>query len=301
MSDPAALLKKHNTDPVEVFRQRMMDRRAGRVGPPPKLPKLEKPKITGKTILVIGDSHADPDVPNHRYDWLGRFIVDLQPDIVVDIGDWGDFASLNRFDLPGSKAFEGRRYWLDIEVYIDAQERVRAQLDDYNRGRRKKYKPHLVRVLGNHEHRIVRVVEESPRFEEFLGLHNLESAEFGWEEHPYREVVELEGICFSHSFPSGVMGRPIGGENPAAMLLKKQFHSAVAGHSHLLDYCERNDAVGKKVQTLFAGCYFGHQLEWAGPVINQMYARGLVVLRNVVNGTFDFEWIGIDRIQARYS
>ncbi|GAG12828.1 unnamed protein product, partial [marine sediment metagenome] len=251
--------------------------------------------------LVIGDAHCQPHVPNHRFEWLGRLLTDIQPDVVVDIGDWWDMESLNTFDRPGSKSYEGRKYWYDIESGIDAQERVQYQLDTYNRGKKKKYKPRLVRTLGNHDGgRILRALEDNPKFESMMGLHDLMSAEFGWEEIPYKEVVVIDGVAYSHSYPSGVMGRPIGGENPARSLLLRQYHTAIAGHNHLLDYCERNDATGRRIQAMFAGCYFHHELEWAGPRVNRMYARGLLLLNNVHEGQFDFEWLGMDRVRAKY-
>jgi len=297
-SDPLDAEKRRSQE----FRQRMAERRTGKVAKPPKLPPLSAVKADGKTHLVIGDAHCGPDVPNHRFEWLGKMVTDIQPDLVVDIGDWWDMESLNSYDRPGSKSFEGRRYWRDIESGIDAQERFQYQLDTYNRGRKKKYKPRQIRTLGNHDGgRIMRLLEDEPRWESMIGLHDLMSAEFGWEEIPYREVIAVDGVAYSHSYPSGVMGRPIGGENPARSLLLRQYHPAVAGHNHLLDYCERNDAMGRRIQAVFAGCFFHHMLEWAGPRVNGMYARGLLVLRNVADGEFDMEWWGMDRIRARYS
>jgi len=313
VSKPAAdLLAQHAPDTranrleaerqrSQEFRERMMLRRVGKTVKPPKLPPLQKPIVDGSTHLVIGDSHSHPDVPNHRYDWLGRYITDLQPDVVIDTGDWWDMESLNTFDRPGSKSFEGRRYWLDIEAGIDAQERVAAQLADYNRGRKKKCKPRLVRCLGNHEQRISRLLEDEPRWESMVGLHDLMSAEFDWEEHAFGETVLIDGIAYCHYFTSGVMGRPIGGIHPAASLLSKQYHPCVQGHSHLFDYSEKTDARGEKIRSVIAGCYFGHDLAWAPPSVNRMYARGLLVLRNVKDGQFDHEWVSIDRIQAKYS
>lgn len=286
----------------EDYRARVAGRRAGaRLPPPAPLPPREKPALPGIKMLCIGDSHAHPDHPNHRYEWLGRFVVDQQPDIVWDCGDWDDMPSLSAYDRKGSMSFEGRRYWLDIEAGIDAMERFQAQIDDYNRGRKKKYQPRLIRTLGNHEHRIERVINEEPRFAEIIGTRDLLSAEFGWEEYPFLEPLVVQGVAICHYFTSGVMGRPIGGENPAAMLLKRQFHSAIQGHSHQLDYCDRTDAAGHIVQAMHAGCYFDYDFDWAGKQSNRMYARGLLLLHNVHDGTFDPEWWSMDRIQERYS
>ena len=170
----------------------MAERRVGKTGKPSRLPKLPAPKVTGRTHLVIGDAHCQADVPNQRFEWLGKFVAELKPDVVVDIGDWWDMPSLNTFDRPGSKSFEGRRYWLDIEAGVDAQERFQWALNKRNKELKQKCKPRLVRTLGNHEYRIQRALEQTPRFEGMIGLHDLMSAEFGWEEVPFREDVLVE-------------------------------------------------------------------------------------------------------------
>lgn len=307
LPEPRELAVRPEADRVrqmsQEFRERMARRLAGDKIKPPKLPPLPKPPPVGKTHLIIGDSHSDPTVANHRYDWLGRLITDpdIKPDLVVDIGDWWDLHSLNRYDRPGSRSFEGSRYWRDIEHGIEAMERVQAQLDAANRGQSKPRRPRFIRTLGNHESRISRLLEEEPRWEGMIGLHDLMSKEFGWEEYPYQEPVLVDGVVYCHNYPSGVMGRAIGGMHQAASLLRLQHHTAVAGHSHTRDYCERVDATGQKLQALFTGCYFGHELEWAGPAVNKMYSRGLTILRNVKDGTFEPEWLGYETIHRRYS
>ena len=297
LPDPTRLINAQQKLAEEEERQlkliqKMMVERLQPDEPPKELPPLKKwPKPKGLHILVIGDSHAEPKVPNHRYEWLGRMVRDRRPDVVVDIGDWFDMPSLNRFDRPGSHRMEGQRYYLDIWAGVDAQRRFQIACGDYQ--------PRLVRCLGNHESRISRAVENDPQRQAVFGLHHLESERYGWEEHPFLEAVNIGGVAFSHYFTSGVMGRPIGGENPAAMLLKKQFHSAVQGHSHVLDYCDRKDSFSKKIIAMHAGCYFHHEMDWAGPA-NQIYSRGILELHNVHNGEFDHQWTSIEKIREMY-
>jgi hypothetical protein len=200
------------------------------------------------------------------------------------------------------KSYENLRYWRDVEAGIDAQLRVRRQLEEHTRGQSSPYRPRLLRTIGNHEDRITRTVSAlSSTLQGILSTDDLLSREFGWEERPYLEPIVVEGIALCHYFVSGVMGRAIGGENPAAMLLKKQFHSAIQGHSHLLDYCDRTNAGGRGLQAMHAGCFFDYDMSWAGREVNRMYARGLLLLRNVRDGSFDPEWWSMDRIRARYS
>ena len=251
--------------------------------------------MTNKTIVVIPDSHAHPDYNNLRYDWIAKFVLDIRPDYVVDIGDWFDMPSLCSYDK-GTKSFEGRRYKKDIAAGLDAQERYQTII----KAPKKKLPKHF-RTLGNHENRISRAVNLDPVLDGTIGISDLQSKEYGWEEYPFLTPLHLEGITFQHYFTSGVMGRPIGGENHAKSLITKQFRSCVQGHSHTMDYARRTDASGRKLHGLVVGVYQDYDSDYAGHVTNKMWDRGVAVLRNVEDGHYDLEWISMDRIKQAYA
>jgi len=291
-------LEKQN---AQTYRDKVLQRRMGERIVPKNLPKRDRPTdVGGKTMLCIGDSHAHPEHSNHRYEWLGRMVVDLQPDIIWDVGDWWDMPSLFPSDV-GKKSFEGKRYWRDIEAGLDAMDRFQKPIDEYNQGRRNKYEPRKIRTLGNHEFRIERVIELEPHFSGIISTDDLMSTLYGWEEYEFKTPVVVEGVALCHYFVSGIMERAIGGEHPATMLIKKQFHSCLQGHSHQLDYADRVDASGQVIQAFHIGCYFDYDMDWAGKQANRMYNRGLLVLRNVRRGQFDFEWVSIKRVQEKYA
>ena len=183
------------------------------------------------TILVIPDSHAHPDFNNDRYSWLSRLTIDLKPDVVVDIGDWFDMHSLCTYDK-GTKGFQGRRYKDDISAGVEAQDRFYVPLK-----RRKKKMPLMLRCLGNHEQRISRAIDREPEMlDGVIGLSDLESKQYGWREHPFLEVVNVNGVNFSHYFTSGLMGRPVAS---ARALLLNQNASCIQGHAHSFDYATK--------------------------------------------------------------
>jgi hypothetical protein len=134
------------------------------------------------THLVIPDSHAVPGFSNRRYDWLGHLINDIKPDVVIDIGDWFDMPSLNSYDKSAKKAYEGRKYAKDVEVGVEAQDRL---LTIIRRAKRKM--PRFVRCLGNHEYRIIKAIESDPVLEGTIGLSDLQSKEYLWEELPFQQ------------------------------------------------------------------------------------------------------------------
>lgn len=240
-------------------------------------------------ILVIPDPHAHPEYDNDRFDWLGKYVLDRRPDVVVCIGDWADLPSLSTFDK-GKKGFEGRRYKKDIEAAINAQERFLAPLNDYNAIRRerkeKQWSPRLVMCMGNHENRINRAVDCSPELDGWVSTENLEYEEHGWEVYPFQETATVEGITFCHYFASGVMNRPISGENIGKSLINKRHVSSVQGHSHVYDHSERTNGYDTKIFGMSVGCFThpdmiegwnkgSHQMWWRGVVeINECDGEG---------------------------
>lgn len=255
-----------------------------------------------KTILVIGDSHARPDVSNDRFSWLGNFILERQPDIIVDIGDSADMKSLSRYDV-GTLDAEGTRYADDVQAYIEAQERIFEPIERYNntrsRWKKRKYTPRFIKTRGNHENRITRASIQDPKYFGHISVEDLKEREFGWEVYDFLEPAEVEGICFQHYFTSGIMGRPIGGENHAASLVKKNYMSSVCGHSHTRDFWETTDAVGRKRFGLVAGCYYDHEDHFTKD--SHRYWRGLVYLHDVSDGQAEPEFLAYHYIKREFS
>lgn len=266
--------------------------------------KLSLSKI-GKTVLIIPDSHDKPDVDPRRYDWLGKFIVDLRPDIVVDLGDFSDVASCSSYDK-GKASFEGRRFAKDVESAVRARRLVTEPIQVVQQRQRahkeKVYKPLLVALGGNHEHRITRLMNDVPELHGMYSEDISDAAANGWQWVPFGKSITLEGITFMHYFPGGIMGRPIGGEYPAATLIKKNYSSCVQGHNHLWDWAQRRTSIGHHIFGLTAGCYMENTQheEYAGSV-NHMWARGLTVLTNVENGFAHPHFIGVDELRLSYN
>lgn len=251
-----------------------------------------------KTILIIPDQHSHPEFSNVRADWAGHFILDVKPDIVVNMGDASDMASLSSYDK-GKRSFVGKSYAKDIEAHLDFQDRLWYPVRNA-----KKRLPYSYYLEGNHEHRIEKVLDLSP---ELVGTVDIEDfdIEFYYDEFiPYRGatpgVIDIEGITFAHYLSSGVQGRPISGQHPASALLTKGFRSTVVGHLHTTDYACSTDNQGHRIQAIVAGVFQDYEAPWAGEQVNRMWWRGLILLHNVENGTFDPQWISLDWLRKAY-
>lgn len=248
-----------------------------------------------KDILVIPDTHLRPGAGCERMTWLGKMIVDRKPDVVVHIGDLFDMPSLCSHDK-GKGIFWSRNYKKDLDAGHVGMDALHSQL------RKGKYNGDLRFLLGNHEQRIDRAIAEDPRLEGTIGYGDFKMAERGWNVTDFNDIVEIEGVHFSHYFTTGVMGKPISGDNAAMSLLQKQHVSCVQGHSHLYGYAERVRGDGKRILGLIAGCFLepGQREGYAGQS-QRMWRNGVSVLHGASKGVYDLEFVSVERLKETYA
>jgi hypothetical protein len=157
-------------------------------------------------ICVIPDCQVKEDVPMQHLKHIGKFIAEKKPDVIVNIGDFADMPSLSFYDK-GKKSFENRRYLKDIQAAKEGMDLlmspIRKEIKRLKNNKKKQWKPRMILTLGNHEERINRAVESDAILEDVIGMGDLPYGE--WDVYPYLEVVEVEGVSFSHFFTSGVM------------------------------------------------------------------------------------------------
>jgi len=250
-----------------------------------------------KTYLIVPDPHAHFEHDNLRADYLANLIIDIRPDVVVNMGDQFDMPSLSDYDK-GKRSFHGKSYKKDIEAGLEFHDRMWGPV----RATKKKM-PYRVVLEGNHEHRVERALDLSPELAGTIGFSDYGFSEF------YHDVVRYDGqlpgifksdgILFSHYFPTGVSGRPMGGISPARMMAQKNKVSCVASHIHTLDFFSEKNIDDKVINCLIAGCYQDYINDWAGP-IGKFWRAGVAVLRNVEDGNFDFQWISLESLKKAY-
>jgi hypothetical protein len=141
-----------------------------------------------KKHLVVPDTQIRPGDSTDYLERIGMYIVDKQPDVVVQIGDFADMPSLSSYDV-GKKSFEGRRYRADVEAARRGMEVLLGPVQRHNAQQRKngkkQYKPKMILTNGNHEDRITRAVNSDPKLDGTLGLSDLGYEAFGWEVYPF--------------------------------------------------------------------------------------------------------------------
>jgi hypothetical protein len=251
--------------------------------------------------FVLPDCQVKPGNSVEYLNKIGRYIVEKQPDVIVNIGDFADMPSLSSYDI-GKKSFEGRRYNEDVQASHLAMDALLAPMHEYNdkakKNGKKQYKPRMVLTCGNHEFRINRVVNGDPKLDGTIGVGDLDYESYGWEVYPFLEVVVIDNIAYSHYHVSGAAGRPLGS---AQLTLSKKFMSCVAGHQQGRQVATAYRADGKRITSIIAGSCYEHDEDYMGPQGNKQHWRGCIMLNDVKPwGEFDEMFVSLDYINKKY-
>lgn len=249
------------------------------------------------THLIIPDTQVKDGVPTDFLDWIGRYILDRKPDVIVHLGDHWDMPSLSSYDK-GTKSFEGRRYKADVDAGNRGLVLLDHPVDQYNYGRRRRnqeeYRPRKVLLRGNHEFRIERAIEKQAELDGIIGYHDLDTRD--WEVHDFLVPVNIDGVWYSHFFANPMTGRAYGGQ--AATRLKTLGFSFTMGHQQTLDYAMRPVADGMH-HGLIAGASYMHLEDYKGPQGNAHW-RGVVVKHEVTDGNYDAMFVSLNFLCRKY-
>lgn len=251
------------------------------------------------THLFIPDCQVKPGVPLEHLSWIGRLILDERPDVIVNIGDFADMASLSSYDR-GKMSFEGRRYNADLAAVREGLELLHGPLNDHNNRQRElkqaQYRPRMILTLGNHEQRIERVVESQAELEGVIGVNDLGYEAFGYEVYPFLQPVEVDGVFYAHYFHNKLSGRP----HPNARLMIQREHvSCSQGHVQQLQWDVQFRGDGWPIMGIMAGACYLHDEDYKGVQGNHHW-RGVIIKRNVTHGSYSPEFLSLESLRERY-
>lgn len=252
-------------------------------------------KIKTKTYrkhIILPDKQVTPDSPTEHLSWIGKYISEKRPDVIIDLGDFADMESLSSYDR-GKTSFEGRRYVKDIKAAKNGMDILTKPFRDISG-----YDPEMHLTVGNHEFRIQRVIDDDQRLEGTLSIDNLEYESFGWKVHPFLEIVEVDGVHYSHYFCNQLSGKPIGGES-VLLRLKNIGFSFVMGHQQMYLTGVRSLNNGKRIRGIVQGACYLHDEDYRGPQSNNEW-RGIFVLHEVCDGDYSLMEISLDYLCRRY-
>jgi hypothetical protein len=249
--------------------------------------------------LVIPDCQVRPGDDLSFLSHIGKYIVDKRPDKIICLGDFADMPSLSSYDV-GKKSYEGRRYMSDVESVDDAMATLLAplhRLQERQKFNRKKiYTPEQHMMLGNHENRINRAVNNDAKLEGLMSTFDLAYEYYDWEVHNFLEVAVIDNIAYSHYFVTGVAGRPA---SSAMAQLRKTNMSCISGHQQGLQIATASRADGALLTSVIAGSCYEHQEDYLGPQGNKHW-RGVLVLNDVHDGQFDLMPLSLKYLREEY-
>lgn len=249
-------------------------------------------------IMWIPDTQCKEGVPTEHLDWIGRYAVDKQPDMIIHAGDHWDMPSLSTYDY-GKKAFEGRRYKNDVEAGNKGMEILLKPIKDHNakaaKDHKTRYNPTKYFLRGNHEQRIKRAVEGDAKLDGTIGYEDLDTSD--WDVVDFLEPLVVEDVVFCHYLTSGVMGRPI---TTANALLTKKHQSCVVGHQQGRQVATSSRADGRTLTAIIAGSAYLHDEDYMGIQGNKHF-RGIVMLHEVNQGSFDESFVSLNFLRDKYT
>lgn len=247
-----------------------------------------------RSHIVIPDCQVKAGVDVSHLGYLGQYIAEKEPEVVVCLGDFFDMPSLSSYDA-GKKSFEGRMYKTDIEAGRKAMDLLMAPIQ------RMKNKPRLVFLMGNHEERILRAIESDRKLDGTIGYHDFQLDKYGWEVHQFLEVVMIDGIAYSHFFPraaSGAVLQTKRGASSAKTQLQREGGSCTAGHQQGLDVAAL-PLRGKLQWGLIAGSFYSHDESYLSPQGNAHW-RGFIVKHEVKDGSYCPMFVSIGFLKRKY-
>lgn len=247
--------------------------------------------------IIIADTQVDNNSPTEHLSALSRYIWKHKPGSIVHIGDHWDFPSLSTYAT--QLEAEGRRLYDDLEGGFAAFKLIMAEVDRLNKRVKTEYKPNKHFIMGNHENRLRRFMEQHPMLQ---GCFNLESfiRSQGWTVNDFLDPLWIDEVCFMHFMPNPESSRAVGGsiENK----LNKFPHCFVHGHQQKYQFGRRQNLQGKPHFGICAGSFYMHDEAYRGA--NNTEIRGFVHLKAYKNRfgflDHDVEFVSLERLLTEY-
>lgn len=146
--------------------------------------------------------------------------------------------------------------------------------------------------------RINKAINNDRKLEGLISVADLPYESYGWEVIPFLEVINIDGILYSHYFVTGVMGRPVAS---ARMLVTKKHMSCTMGHiqNTEIDLSQRRGD-GKPIIGLFAGIYYQHDEAYLNAQSNKQH-RQIWMKYEVEDGFYYPHAISLEYLMKKYN
>jgi predicted phosphodiesterase len=223
--------------------------------------------VNQEKLLVIPDVHA-PYHNKEAFEVVTKVGRDWKPDVVVILGDFGDFYS--------------------VADYVRDPTRPNQLLDELNCANSlldvvasfKATKVHF--IAGNHEDRLDRyIMSHAPALFKNLSVRDsFKLRERKWHYTPYKQFLQIGKMLFTHD-----LGRA--GKDAVPRAISDAHASVVIGHTHRLQYAIEGDALGRP-HLAFCPGWLGdpHKADYMHALrANREWAHGVGIGRILKDGT----------------
>lgn len=248
--------------------------------------------------LVIPDTQVRPGVNLDHFRWIGRYIAEKRPDVIIHLGDHWEFDSLSEYDKDTHvKEFSQRSYAKDLDAGHAALRLLNTEIRKV-----KGYKPRMEWTEGNHDQRVMRLFGREPRLVGALPTPRQLMFAEGWKVHEYLKPVTIDGVTYCHLFVKSsnglVTSTKFGAPNAKAQV-QREMRSCTAGHKPGLD--THIQSVGnRQIRGIIAGSCYRHDLEYGTPQGNRHW-RGILVKHEVENGDYALMEVTLKYLKEKYS
>ena len=249
----------------------------------------------GHKILVIGDTHDSPHIPQDRFLWIGKYIRDHKTDYVIHIGDFGSFDSLSFFQANDTQQGKLKdAFMVDILSMRKAMKLLNKGMGAYD------VPKHC--TIGNHEIRVHRFEERIPEIEGIMKTELYKSFhDNGWTTTEYGEIFFISGVGFTHC-PKNIMGKEYGGKNAEIQIANDSLHDLVFGHTHK-DRDWKATKIGDKkfIRVVNVGCALPmNHVEQYAKLNMTGWSYGIVELSIWDNHIQEKKFVSMDRLERVY-
>ena len=197
-------------------------------------------------ILVITDTHWDATQgEDPAYGLVKKFAKSWKPDLTVHLGDVFEFEYLSSFSKEKLKRLEGKRFQKDYQL-------AQRELDFWQ-----KVSKEVVLIEGNHDERIIRLVDRDPKLQGLIEIPeqlHLEERKIPW--YPQNGKVFQKGkLAFIHGFWAN--------KYAAERHLSKYKHNLVFGHVHKFQtFSDAMPLMETEMEAWALGCLCSKAPDW---------------------------------------
>lgn len=167
--------------------------------------------------VVYGDAHA-PEHDPRAVRVMCKVIDIVRPNVLIDIGDAGEMASINGWNRSRPRLKENERLVKDLKAMYGLSDVIASHT---KRGCKK------IKMIGNHEHWVETYLDYHPELEGLEGINIPDTYEgMGWTVVPWGEFHQEGKLHFHHGDRKGYQTKWHSGQ--WAMMGR----SVVYGHRH---------------------------------------------------------------------